>query len=176
MKLVLYFAAALILPLAIIITRNGDVIEILPMLLSSAGFALLLYVLVNLFKIFGPGIATIMGALLFLSALLIRFLLGFLYDFSDRGFSSEFFAHINRATLEIGLQEYDHEAWVMLIVFSGLTYFTVRLINKDRGVAALLNFGASASPELQLVRAYNRYNQLEQLRDQSIVCGVFDGK
>ena len=64
MKLVLYFAAALILPLAIIITRNGDVIEILPMLLSSAGFALLLYVLVNLFKNFGPGIATIMGALL----------------------------------------------------------------------------------------------------------------
>ena len=90
------------------------------MLLSSTGFALLLYALVNLFKKFGPGIASIMGALLFLSALLIRYLLGFLYDFSGRGFSSEFFAHIDRASLGIGLQEYDHEAWVMLIVFSAL--------------------------------------------------------
>jgi len=174
MNLLLYLAALLILPPAIIISRNGDVIEILPMLLSSAGFALLLYAMINLLKKVNPMIATVMGALLLISALLIRYLLGFLYDFSGRGFSSEFFAHISPTSLEIGLQEYNHEAWVILIVFSLFTIFAIRLIRNQRQITTLhslgllifslnlIYFGASASPELQLAQAYNRYMQVSQ--------------
>ena len=134
MKLILFLVTALILPPAVIVSRNGEVIGILPMLLSSAGIALLLYAMVSLLKKTNPRVAAVMGVLLLLSSLLVRYLLGFLYDFSGRGFSSEFFAHINRTSLEIGLQEYNKEAWVMLIVFSLFAFFAIRLIRKQHEI------------------------------------------
>ncbi len=174
MKLIFFLATLLILPPVIIVSRNGGVIEILPMLLSSIGFALLLYALVNLLKKMSITAAIAMGVLLLMSALLIRYLLGFLYDFSGRGYGSEFFAHANRTSIEIGLQEYNHEAWVVLIVFSLFAFFAARLIKNQNQIAILPSFGvlaislpliysgASASPELQLVQAYNRYTQVNQ--------------
>ncbi|MCP4008715.1 MAG: LTA synthase family protein [Proteobacteria bacterium] len=179
MKLIFFLATLLILPPVIIVSRNGDVIEILPMLLSSTGFALLLYALVNLLKKMNITVAVTMGVLLLMSALLIRYLLGFLYDFSGRGYGSEFFAHTNRTSIEIGLQEYNREAWVVLIVFSLFVFFATRLIkNQDEiaifpslGILAislpLIYSGASASPELQFVQAYNRYTQVNQ-SDQAL--------
>jgi len=179
MKLLLFLVAVLVTPPVIIISRNGDVIEILPMLLSSVGIALMLYAAIRLLKHLSPMLAATTGVLLLVSALMIRYLLGFLYDFSGRGFSSEFFAHINPTAFRIGLQEYNREAWVILIVFSLFAFFAARLINKQREIPALpglgilmigLSFiyvGASASPELQLTQAYKRYTQVSQAEQGS---------
>jgi hypothetical protein len=183
MTLFVYFACALILAPAIIISRNGDVIQVLPMLASSLGFALLLTVLVNLLSKVTRTAAVTVGTSLLLGMLLVRFMLGFLYDFSGRGFSSEFFAHISFISLKIGLQEYDNQAWVMLIVFTTLTYFAARLISRQSEtnakinisllpVAALLIYsGATAAPEIQLAHAYTRYNQ-PQLTDQGLPISI----
>jgi membrane-anchored protein YejM (alkaline phosphatase superfamily) len=184
MKLLLLLVAALMLPPVIIISRNGDVIEILPMLLSSFGIALVLYALTRLLKKLSPMLATMIGVLLLMSALMIRYLLGFLYDYSGRGFSSEFFAHINPTAFKISLHEYNREAWVILIVFSLFAFFTARLIRKQREIAtlpglglliislSLIYVGASASPELQLAQAYNRYSQPNQAKQGLSIAAI----
>ena len=176
MKLLLFLVAVLVLPPIIIISRNGDVIEILPMLLSSVGIALILYALTRLVNKVSPMLAATIGVLLLMSALMVRYLLGFLYDYSGRGFSSEFFAHINPTAFKISLQEYNREAWAILIVFSLFAFFAARLIGKQREIAtlpglgiliiglSLIYVGASASPELQLAQAYNRYSQPNQAK------------
>ncbi len=171
MSLLFFFAFALVLPTAIIISRNGDVLEVLPMLASGIGFALLLYALVNLFKRWNGWLAMLAGVILLTLFMAVRYLLGFLYDFSGRGFSADFFAHINPTAWSVALQEYGKEGLVGLIIFSVFAWLTARLIRRHQPhrpisslvllpLAALLIYsGASASPEIQFAQAYARYTQ-----------------
>lgn len=184
MKLLLYFIAMLSLPLAVIISRNGAVMETLPMLASTLGLALLLWGLVSLIRKGNIRIAGLTGAILLLLALLVRFILGFLYDFSGRGFSSDVFSHLNPAALLIAVQEYDNQLMVMALLFLVIAYFVMRF-NRHQfqlsaltsiallpGAGLLLYYGAEASPEIQIAQAYQHYsngNPGEETRSRSVV-------
>jgi len=171
MKLFVYFAVMLVLPTAVIISRNGSVIEILPMLLSTAGLAALLFSLVSLLKKINVPLAALTGILLLLSALLTRFILGFLYDFSGRGFSSDVFSQLSLSGLKIAALEYDSQLGVMALLFLIISYFVVRLLARQREMhsgmllallpvsAMLIQLGAAASPEMLMAQAYQNYTR-----------------
>jgi len=184
MKLFLYFIAMLSLPLAVLVARNGAVMEILPMVASTLGLAMLLWGLVSLIRKGSIHLSGLLGAGLLLAALLVRFILGFLYDFSGRGFSSDVFSHLNPAALQIAIQEYDNQLMVMLLLFALIAYFAMRFNRKQMQLpfsyniallpvaGLLLYFGADASPELQLAQAYQHYargNPIEETRTRSEV-------
>ncbi len=169
MKLFLFLFACLLLPVGLLVQSNGEVIQTLPMLLSSTGIALFLYALFALARPLNIRLATGLLTLLLLIAILIRFLLGFLYDFSGRGFTGEFFTHINLTALKVGLDEYQKEGIVLIILLLLIAGITRFLCKKQPAlpaasammvmVAALacLYFGAQAAPEYLLSKAYQRY-------------------
>lgn len=170
MALLLFLTASLILPTAILISRNGEVMALIPMLLSSIGLALLLVGLSSVLRRINTLFAaTVLTGLLTL-CLLLRFLLGFLYDFTGRGFSGEFFAHINLTSLNVGLVEYRKESIILLGLILFSAYIIQRLSKRQQpqrkttsglvlfASAMLIYFGASASPELMLARAYAHYH------------------
>lgn len=179
MKLFAYFALMLVLPTAVIISRNGTVIEVLPMLLSTAGLAALLFSLVSLLKKVNLSLAALTGILLLLSALLTRFILGFLYDFSGRGFSSDVFSQLSLSALKIAALEYDNQLMVMTLLFTIISYFVVRLLKRQPEIhsgillallplsALLIQLGAAASPEMLMAQAYQHYS-LGSSADQSL--------
>ena len=169
MKLFLFLFSCLLLPVGLLVQSNGQVIQTLPMLLSSAGIALFLYALFALTRQFNARLASGLLIILLLVALLIRFLLGFLYDFSGRGFTGEFFNHLNVTALNVGLDEYRNEGFVLLILLLLIVGITHILCKKQPAlpkasamtimVAALTCFflGAQAAPEYLLSKAYQRY-------------------
>ncbi len=172
------------LPLAVIISRNGAIMETLPMLTSTLGLAMFLWGLVSLIRKGSIRLAGFIGAALLLTALLVRFILGFLYDFSGQGFSSDVFSHLNPAALLIAVQEYDNQLMVMGLLFAIIAYFVMRFNRKQVQLPALtslallpiagglLYFGADASPELLLAQAYQHYtlgNLEEETRSRTEV-------
>jgi len=171
MKLFIYFAIMLVLPTIVIISRNGTVIEVLPMLLSTAGLAALLFTLVSLLKKVNVSLAALTGILLLLSALLTRFILGFLYDFSGRGFNSDVFSQLSLSGLKVAALEYKNQLTVMALLFLIISYFVVRLLTRQREMhsgillvllpvsAMLIQIGAAASPEMLMAQAYQNYTR-----------------
>lgn len=184
MKLLVYFIAMLSLPLAVIILRNGAIMETLPMIVSTLGLAMLLWSLVNLIHKGNMRLAGLIGAILLILALLSRFILGFLYDFSGRGFSSDVFSQLNPAALKIAALEYDNQLAVMILLFLLVAYFVVRLTRRQTPRSALYSiailplaaglvvYGADGSPEMQLVQAYQHFSmggETEDTRSRELI-------
>ena len=177
MKLLVYFIAMLSLPLAVIISRNGAIMETLPMIASTLGLATLLWSLVNLIHRGNIRLAGMIGAGLLILALLSRFILGFLYDFSGSGFSSDVFSHLNPAALKIAALEYDNQLAVMALLFLLIAYFVVRLTRRQIPLSALYSiailpvaaglvyYGADGSPEMQLAQAYQHFSMGSETED-----------
>ncbi len=173
MKLLLYFLCSLYIPIAALIIMNGEVIDNVASLNSTAGLALLLFSIVSLIKKLSPRLSWIVGGILLLSMLWIRFLLGFLYDFSGRGFSSDFFAHINRTSFEVSWGTYPKELTLLLILLCILAFAAIWLIRSQQSKPlkiillsaasglVLIYAGATGSPELLLAQAYARYTQTD---------------
>ncbi len=179
MILVVFFASLLVLPMIVLITKNGTVVDTGAMIVSTMGFALLLHGISILIKKASINLATAIVSSLLLAALFVRFLFGFLYDFSGRGFGSEFFAHINRTSLAVGLSEYSSGLLTMLVLFAGSVFVCGKLIKRQNDISRtpvllaliaslpLIYFGSSASPEIQFAQAYMRYTQPYQ-QDSSL--------
>ncbi len=168
-KLIVFFTSMLFLPMVILWARNGRVIDIYLMVVSTLGFAIFLYSVSTILGRRSLALAAFVSSLLLLCALIIRFVFGFLYDFSGHGFGSEFFIHFNRTSLMVGLDEYSSEIKVVLIVFVLATVASVHLARVQRpgpikpsmyGLAisiVLIYIGSVASPEIRLAQAYWKY-------------------
>jgi len=177
MRLLVYFIAMLSLPLAVIISRNGAIMETLPMIASTLGLAMLLWGLVNLVHRGNIRLAGLIGAVLLILALFSRFILGFLYDFSGSGFSSDVFSHMNPAALKIAALEYDNQLAVMSLLFLLVAYFVIRLTRRQAPLstlysiailpiaAGLVYYGADGSPEMQLAQAYQHFSRGSEAED-----------
>lgn len=184
MKLLIYFIAILTLPLAVIISRNGAIMQTLPMIASTLGLAMLLWGLVNIIRKGNIRLAGLIGSLLLMLALLSRFILGFLYDFSGRGFSSDVFSQLNPAALKIAVLEYDNQLGVMALLFLIIAYFLIRLNHRQAPVSSLFSialipiattliyYGADGSPEMQMAQAYQHFangGETEDTRSREVV-------
>lgn len=154
----------------LILLKNGAIFEVFPLLLSAIGFGLLLYSIGLLLKKIHTKLSAIVVVVLLLSTLFIRHLLGFLYDFSGQGFTSDFFAHIGLKSFEIGVGEYGARLLVLLIffLFVAIVAFVLVSNHPDKpmrhgflflfGSFILIFLGVAGSPEILLTKAYARYS------------------
>lgn len=175
MKFLLYTFTLLMLPALAVFLMYGNVAgNLFSIVLSAAGFSVVLCALGILLHKIHYRIAVVAVTFLLLIFFIIRVLLGFLFDFSGRGFTSEFFAHIELKSLEVGISEYGAALIPLLLGIIALAVITSRLLHDLKknsaksGVLSLLfsfvliYFGASASPEIRLANAFQRYTSDSQ--------------
>jgi len=160
----------LISPLLTIMYFNGAVFDIYQSILGTLGvslFILLIYLLLKNISIF---IAKIITLSLLGFFLVIRLVLSFVYDFSGRGFTSEFFAHIGWQSFAIGLDEYLYSILMAVVLCLALIVFLVKILNTQKQLkivntvficilsAVLIIANKNSVPEWKLLEAYNVYN------------------
>ncbi|KAA3630716.1 MAG: LTA synthase family protein [Proteobacteria bacterium] len=166
-----FFTLLLLLPVSVLLARNGSVMSVPSMVLSAVGVALLLYAIALLLRPRFSRLAGAVAAVLLLSALFVRTLLAFVYDFSGKGFDSAFFLHINRTSLAVGWFEYRRELILVALLAFAIAAACFRLVARQRPAtrrlplallpmsAALVWLGAASAPEVDLATAWLRYTR-----------------
>jgi hypothetical protein len=170
LKLPLIIYSLLIAPLLAIIHFNNGVFSLLQSILGTAGVSLLilsLFLTARPVSIFFAKLLTLGCLMIFL---LIRLLLSFVYDFSGRGFTSEFFAHFGWQSFTVGFDEYTHIIVIAIILWIALAVFLAKSLNSYRHINPTGTFGImvlsiiliftnrDAIPEWKLFDAYQRYS------------------
>ena len=163
MRFILFSILLLASPVAFILFKNDVLFDGLSVLLAATGFALLFYAIGLLVQYFHRKLAAMLVAALLVFSLLIRVLLAALYNFSGRGFSSEFFGHIELKSFQVALGEYGAALIVLLFVVAATAYTATRLVHVHarRSVkftipvfmvaCGLIYAGSPGSPEISLV-------------------------
>ena len=170
MKFVVFAFLLLISPVLFVHLRNDFVFDAVSVFLAAAGFGLLLYAIGALLKPVHARLAAILVTTLLLSSLFVRVLLASLYEFSGRGFSSEFFGHFELKSFQIAFGEHSLGFVILLLVLVATAFITFLFLSRQAGKSlhsgslvliialGLIYAGSAASPELLLVRAYQHYH------------------
>ena len=161
--------AILLIPMLHIAINNSTSYSILATILTTFLLLLFLFSLYNIVRNISSFFVKVMVILLFLLFAVIRVILAFVYDFSGRGFSNEFFAHISWQSFKIGLYDYGivfFIAAIALLIFATILFNYLNRLNK---LTLYKNFGILIFaiiflillriqvPEYRLFTAYNRY-------------------
>ena len=75
-------------------------------------------------------VAIIVTLCLFIFSFLLRLILSFVYDFSGKGFTSEFFAHFGWDSFKIGLTDYGYLFFFALFILLIVLYVITKLLLK----------------------------------------------
>ncbi len=169
MRLVALLAALLAAPMLFLVARHGEVVDMTRSLVSAGGMALALYAAASIVGYRFPRAAPVTVALLFLAALLVRVLFGFVYEFSGRGFDGGFFMHVSLTSLAVGWDHFSRAIVLAVILLAAATFLVARLVGRQQRLApapalflapvsvALLVYGAAGAPEVHFAKGYLRY-------------------
>lgn len=170
LTLVVTLFTFLILPLVYLVYYNEDVFELKTVALTTLGvsfFILSIYLL--LFRL-NSFLAKLLAVSLFLLLFLIRLMLSFVYDFSGRGFTSEFFVHFGWQSLVIAVSDYGNILLFIAIISILCLFFFIKLLNRQPTCPLLASLvlmyvsvsivatNLNAVPEWRLLQAYQQYN------------------
>lgn len=169
LKLTLVLVLLIVLPVFKIINNNTGAYVYYETLLVGFSLVMLLLGIYSILSNVNVVLAKIVVILLLYNMFFIRLILSFVYDFSGRGFTSEFFAHFSWESFKIGLVDYGIVftiAIVVLVLFTVYLYnflSRIQVFNKVKtlslitvGLFVLFVFKNQA-PEWRLFKAYNRY-------------------
>lgn len=160
----------LLIPILYIVYRNDNVFQFYKVILGTVGVSCLIlatYLLINAIHSTFAKIVAISSLMFFF---FIRLVLSFVYDFSGRGFTSEFFAHFGWKSFVVGLDEYGYVLFLVLIIWVVLIIMLYKILNRQKQYNNRLNLlllfvsvvliitNVNAIPELKLLTAYNLYN------------------
>lgn len=171
MKFVAFAFLLLVSPVLFVLLRNDVAFDAVSVFLAAAGFGALFYAIGTLLKPVHARLAAALVTALLLSSLFIRVLMASLFEFSGRGFSSEFFGHFELKSFQIAFGEHSLGFVLLLLVLVATAFITFKLLNRRTGkplqtgglallfALGLIYAGSSASPEILLVRAYQHYHQ-----------------
>lgn len=172
LTLVVTLFTFLTFPVMYLVHYNENVFELETVALTTLGisfFILSTYLL--LFRL-NPLLAKALAVSLFLLFFLIRLMLSFVYDFSGRGFTSEFFVHFGWQSMVIAVSDYGGILLLIAIISILCIFFFIKLLNKQPTcspfVGLILMFisisivasNLNALPEWRLLQGYQQYNTL----------------
>ncbi|VAW42712.1 hypothetical protein MNBD_GAMMA01-897 [hydrothermal vent metagenome] len=158
------------LPIITIGYYHDGVFNLAQMILATTSvsfFILAIYLLINILNSFVAKLL-IIGCVILL--FFIRLGLSFVYDFSGRGFTSEFFAHLGWQSFVIGLDDYGYVLLVVVIVLILPIYLLLKLLAKIQPSSffaplallitsmAIIVLFKHQLPEWRLLQAYSRYS------------------
>jgi len=171
MKFIAFAVLLLVSPVLFVYLRNDVAFDAVSVFLAAAGFGVLFYAIGTLLKPVHARLAAVLVTALLLSSLFIRVLMASLFEFSGRGFSSEFFGHFELKSFQIAFGEHSLGFAILLLALVATAFITFKLLSRPTGkplqtggltllvALGLIYTGSRASPEILLVRAYQHYHQ-----------------
>jgi len=120
----------LLIPVLVVVSKYEHVFPINNITISSLAFAILLAVGSYLLAKINAIIATTVTLLIFGFSFFIRFILSFVYDFSGKGFTGEFFAHVSWKSFKVGLSDYGYLFFFVIFILLILLYVLAKLLSQ----------------------------------------------
>lgn len=169
---ILVITIIMMIPVVYVAHHYNNVYDLFNAFLGTLGLALLVLLAYVLLSYLHDVMAKTVAILLFFVLLLTRIIQGMVYDFSGRGFTSEFFAHFSWDSFLIGLDEY---GTILFSAVFGLILFALilaKMLNKSKhnGLVFVLLLMAISSllivanniniPEYRLMSAFQQYNKV----------------
>lgn len=160
-------------PVLFISVNYSSVYNIFYSSLGSLGISIFFISIYYLISPLSIILARIIVILLFFIFLLTRIILSFVYDFSGRGFTSEFFAHFSWDSFVIGLDDYGWQLFLSVIAAFLFGWLLTRLLKSNHKntfvtltsticfSAVLIFLSSQHIPEFRLFKAYQKYNHVE---------------
>lgn len=161
----------LMVPVVYIAWQYAGVYQLLNSALGTLGLAALMLLVYYLLKPINQFLAKTLAISLFFAMLLLRIVLAFVYDFSGRGFTSEFFAHFSLDSFLIGFQQYGGMLMLAIAAMLMLGWQMAQLLRTSQtrqilvttsmlGLCAVLLLANKRNlPEYRLFQAYQNYSQ-----------------
>lgn len=149
---------------------NEGVFELKTVALTTLALSFFILSIYLLFSRLNSFLAKLLVISFFLLFFLTRLMLSFVYDFSGRGFTSEFFAHFGWQSLVIAVSDYGAVLLFIAVIFILCLIFLIKLLNKQPTYSPLISLvllfistsivatNLNAVPEWRLLQAYNQYN------------------
>lgn len=170
------------LPIISIAFNNDNAVNLSNSLLGTLGVTLLIYLVFLFFSEINIYLARVLTIALLFFFFLIRLTLGFVYDFSGRGFTNEFLAHFSMKSFLVGFDQYKILFLIAIILAVLMVYYLIKiLIKKSKfslllfsvvlfSSATLILSNLNSIPEWNLLNAYSRYyTVIVENREISIV-------
>lgn len=168
-KLAMVLVLLIVLPVFKIIYNNTGAYEYYETLLVGISLVILLIGIYSILSKVSVVLSKTVVILFLYNMFFIRLILSFVYDFSGRGFTSEFFAHFSWESFKIGLVDYGTVFTIAIVVLAILTVFLynslsrIQVFNNFKNLS-LITIGLfvlfvfkNQAPEWRLFKAYNRY-------------------
>ncbi len=167
----------ILIPIAIIAIKYQREYSMLEVVLSSFGISILLAMVYYWLEKINKYFALAVTLILFVFSFFIRLILSFVYDFSGKGFTSEFFAHFSWHSFKIGLSDYGFLFFFAIFILLVLLYVFTKLLSqikfKQKKIPIMLFLIAvflilifkNNLPEWHFYTGYNHYyfSQLKTL-------------
>ena len=159
----------LVLPIFIVILKYQGAFSFIAVIINTLAFTLMLSIAYCWLSKINKVIAASLIFSIFIISFFIRFILGFVYDFSGRGFSSEFFAHLSWQAFEIGLSDYAFIFFSAIFLLLILSIFLLKLLMKLECknnlilfvfflfALLIVSFNKTQVPEWQFYQAFSQY-------------------
>lgn len=172
-KALIYLGICILLVVPLIFTAlNNNGFSLQEIIVGTLGITLLLFVIYDLLKEPNPTLAILFFVGSLICLLLVRLTFAMVYDFSGRGFSSEFFAHFGKQSFMVGLDEYGYVLLFIIVSLCILLILLIKLLNKQKQyklrtniILLFVSLGLiittlNSSTEWNLFNSYNRYNSI----------------
>lgn len=165
----------ILIPVLLIIVKYENIYSLSSTVIFSLALSISLVTSYFIISKLNKFIATVLILLLFFGAFFIRLILSFVYDFSGRGFTSEFFAHFSWASFKIGFTDYGSIFVIAILAIVLLSLGFIKFVNKIQFKNTLTPTGIfllaivviaitkNDSPEWRLYQSAQNYYSYEVL-------------